>query len=162
MNIAIVNVFPTFVAAILLFVFCSCGRNSSEELKDRLPRLTIEIPNTLKSNQEVVDLVIYSENTLNQFSATIDEIFVDHPYILRKDQQQMSISEKLKLMEFEGQIQQRQIDFCSRYTEFERKIQQTRHSMTDKQQKALEEIENKLANRKAILDRRVNRLKLLQ
>jgi PBP1b-binding outer membrane lipoprotein LpoB len=96
------NLTSIYVLLITTLLFISCGENDTKSKKSKvnfLPPLTIEIPDNIKSDDELVEVVKSSEKALNEFSNNIEQLLVDGKDVLREDfdMEEASIMEKLKV-----------------------------------------------------------------
>ncbi len=133
----------TLIALFLVTIFitsCSSGRKRDA---DFLPPLKIEIPNEIKGDKELVDLVKSSEKAINEFSDNIERIAVDGKDVLNKEDEDLTLMDKMKMAKMAVEFISNSTQMAATLEKFDTyaKSKEEQGIINDTQLKALEQIE---------------------
>ncbi len=123
----------------LVLVACSSDKKRNA---DFLPPISIQIPNEIKGETELVKVINSSEKAINELSDNIEQLIVDSKEVLDKKEEERSLMDNLKvgklLVEFVSNSSElgKLIDDFDNY----KKEQEVQGLVNDTQLKALEKI----------------------
>ncbi len=133
----------TLIALFLVAIFitsCSSGRKRDA---DFLPPLKIEIPNEIKGDKELVDVVQASEKAINEFSDNIERIALDGKDILNKEDEDLTLMDKMKMAKMAVEFISNSTQMAAALEKFDTyaKSKEEQGIINDTQLKALEQVE---------------------
>ena len=131
----------TIVISLISLVLASCSSDKKRNA-DFLPPISIQIPNEIRGETELVKVIISSEKAINELSDNLEQLIVDSKEVLDKKEEERSLMDNLKV----GKIM---VEFVSNSTELGKLIddfdtykkeQETQGLINDTQLKALEKV----------------------
>ncbi len=130
---------------ILFFVITqitSCKSDKNERNPDFLAPLTIEIPDDVKNDTELVSIIGSSEKAINEFSDNIEQLVIDGKEILNKKEEDYSLTDGLKAGKLMLQFVSNSTQMATTFEEFNTYVEnkKTQGIINDQQFKALEEV----------------------
>ncbi len=144
----IVNKLAFFIVMALLFTSCSSD-NKKGQTSGFLPPVSIQIPDEVKGDPEIVDLIKSSEKSINEFSNNIERLAVDGKDILKKNEEDYSLTDGLKAGKLMLQFVSNSTQMASTMQDFTNYIEKKQEQglIDDKQLKALEQVGETLEKR---------------
>lgn len=114
-------IYRTATALVISFLLFSC--TSDTKKADYLPKLVVEIPETLKDSPEAVEFINTSTETLNEWSIVFEDLVIECEPFAGKTEEELSTMDKLKL----GKIM---MDFMANMGQFAVKMAEMEQSVT--------------------------------
>lgn len=151
----------------LLFLFVAFGFLSSCTDKksnkvETIPPLAVEIPAELQNDPEVVKFIRASEKSINDFANKVEKFYLQNPDLLNKDTEEMSMFEKLKVMQVAGEMAISFGEFSIHYAEMNTKIENYEQVMDEQQVAALAAVGEAFKERMLLLEQRLEKIKSVQ
>ncbi len=87
----------TLSLVITTLIITSCFGGGSSKKGDYLPPLKVEIPDAIKDDPKLVDLVKSSEKAINEFSNNMEQLVVDLEPYMDKEEEDLGTFDKLKI-----------------------------------------------------------------
>lgn len=145
----------TIIKSLFLFIsigffLVSCGSGSDNDRDpDFLPLVKIQIPEEVRDDPELVDLIKSSEKSINEFSDNIERLAVDGKDILTKKEDDYTITDGLKAGKLMLQFVSNSTQMASTMENFSQYVEkkQKQGMLNEQQFKALEEVGNTLEKR---------------
>jgi polyhydroxyalkanoate synthesis regulator protein len=137
---------------VLLFtinlILVSCGSKTDRD-SDFLPLVKIQIPEEIKGDQELVDLIKSSEKSINEFSDNIERLAVDGKDILSKKEEDYTLTDGLKAGKLMLQFVSNSTQMTSAMQNFTTYVEKKQEQgiINEQQYKALEQVGKSLENR---------------
>jgi len=129
-----------------VFIACSTGNKRNANF---LPPLSIQIPNEIKADTELVKVIKSSEKAINELSDNIEQLVIDGKEVFEMEEEERGVMDNLKMgkliVEFVANSAQlgKLIDEFDHY----KKNQATQGKMSDAQLNALEKVGVSFENR---------------
>ncbi len=96
--------------AVTAILFSSCGNSPSSSGK--LPPLKIEVPAELKGNPEIVQFIKDSEEAINLYSNTAEDLAEDCKEFVGKNEEDLTMLDKVKMVSVLGQFTRQFCPVC--------------------------------------------------
>ncbi len=138
---------------IILFIsitlITSCKSNKNERNPNFLPPLSIEIPDDVKDDTELVVIIESSERAINEFSDNIEQLAIDGKEVLSKKNEDYSITDGLNAGKMMLQFVSNSTQMATALEDFNTYIEskQAQGIINDQQFKALEGISTSFEKR---------------
>jgi len=129
------NLFKLVILLSLAALSPSCGNSPSSSAK--LPPLKIEVPSELKGNKEIVQFIKNSEDAINIYSNSAKELAEDCKDFIGKDENDLSVLDKVKMVAAFGQFTANFAQFATKYSEITEQTQLLEEGLTEEQTAAL-------------------------
>ena len=141
----------TLLIITVLISSCTSGRKRDANF---LPPVKIEIPNEIKNDKELVDIVKASEKAINEFSDNIERIAVDGKVILNKEDEDLTLMDQMKLAKMAVEFVSNSTQMASALDKFDTYVnsKQEQGIINDAQLKALEQVASKFSARMDEID----------
>lgn len=140
-----------FLITTVLISSCTGGRKRNA---DFLPPVKIEIPDEIKEDKELVDIVELSEKAINEFSDNIEQIAVDGKDILNKEDEDLTLFDQMKMAKMAVEFISNSTQMASTLEKFDNYVnsKQEQGIINDAQFKALEQVAMKFSSRMEEID----------
>lgn len=146
----------TLIIVLLTILFAACKNNSNSGFINAEP-LKIEIPDEIKGDKELVSFIRESEKSINEFAISIEKLYAEDPKLMQKEEEDMSMFEKLKLLKVAGEMAVLFGEFSTNYAEMNEKMGNYELSMTDDQAVALQTVAEAFEKRMLLLEERIKK-----
>ncbi len=135
----------------VLISSCTSGRKRNS---DFLPPVRIEIPDEIKGDKELVDIVESSEEAINEFSDNIEQIAVDGKEILNKKDEDLTLFDQMKMAKMAVEFISNSSQMASTLEKFDNYVNSNQEQgiINDTQLKALEQVALKFSSRMEEID----------
>ncbi len=144
-----------FIASLVFSVACNNQKKSDEY---SIPPLTVEIPDELKDQPEIVEFIRDSEKSINHFAESVERVYIENPQLIGKDADEMSMVEKLKVLKVAGEMAVAFGEFSLSYANMNEKMNQFETEMTEDQALALATVGDAFEKRMELLEQRLEKL----
>jgi hypothetical protein len=136
------SIYALLVTSLFLI---SCGGNDTKSKKsnvDFLPPIAIEIPDNIKSDDELVEVVKSSEKAINEFSDNIERIAVDGKDVLNKKDEDLTLMDQMKIAKMAVEFISNSTQMAQALDQFNTYVEkkQSQGIINDEQLKALEQV----------------------
>ncbi|MEN8124233.1 MAG: hypothetical protein ABFR32_03815 [Bacteroidota bacterium] len=127
----------------------SCRGDINERNPNFLAPLSIEIPDNVKNDSELVGIIESSEKAINEFSDNIEQLAIDGKELLNKKEENYSLADGLKSGKLMLQFVSNSTQMATAFEEFNTYVdsKKTQGIINVEQLKALEEIGKSFGNR---------------
>lgn len=129
------NYLRLFILCVSAAFIVSCGGGNKAD--NRLGKLELEIPDELKDNKEVVEYIENMAAISDEYAIMIDNVLEDVGNLAGKDEADLSMFEKLKLVKATGQITLGSAEIMVKWGEYMEKRQEFENVLNDDQLKAM-------------------------
>ena len=130
--------FNLSVLAFLLFT-TSCADNSKKTAADsKLGTIDVEIPQSLKGKPEVVEYIHDMNRIADDYAILIDQVLTDLSGFEKKDMENLSMMDKIKLMKVSSEVGFKSMDIMSKWGDYHNKMSFFKEDLTDDETLALE------------------------
>lgn len=127
-----------FVFALILFAF-SCSDKSQKTAADsKLGTIDVEIPESLKDKPEVVAYIHDMNRVADDYAILIDQVLTDLSGFEKKDMENLSMMDKIKLMKVSSEVGFKSMDIMSKWGDYHNKVSFFKEDLTDDEALALE------------------------
>ena len=135
----------------VLISSCTSGRKRNA---DFLPPVKIEIPNEIKGDKELVDIVELSEKAINEFSNNIEQIAVDGKDILNKKDEDLTLFDQMKIAKMAVEFISNSTEMANALDKFDTyvKSKESQGIINDTQLKAMEKVALEFSSRMDEID----------
>ena len=135
----------------VLISSCTSGRKKNS---DFLPPVRIEIPDEIKGDKELVDIVESSEEAINEFSDNIEQIAIDGKEILNKKDEDLTLFDQMKMAKMAVEFISNSTQMADALDKFDTyvKSKESQGIINDAQIKALEQVSLKFSSRMEEID----------
>ncbi len=143
-----------FLALLITTVLISSCTSGRKRNADFLPPVKIEIPDEIKGDKELVDIVESSENAINEFSDNIEQIAVDGKEILNKNDEDLTLFDQMKIAKMAVEFISNSTQMADALDKFDTyvKSKESQGIINDTQLKALEQVALKFTSRMDEID----------
>lgn len=145
--------FTLAVFAALLF-FSSCGDSSKKasspqktEADNKLGKLDVEIPESLKNKPEVVAYIHDMSKVADDYAILIDKTLEDFGDYQNKDFEQLGMMDKIKVMKASAEIGFKSMEMMAKWGEYHDKLNLFKEDLTEDETLALETVVNRFEER---------------
>lgn len=128
------NYLLTIIILVIVSLTPSCTNKSSS---NTLPPLRIEIPEELKRNDEIVKFIKASEEAINLYSDTAEELAEDCKSFAGKKEEELNMLDKVKMVAALGKFTSNFAQFASKYNEMEDQTKTLEEGLNEEQAVAL-------------------------
>lgn len=118
----------------VIFLTQSCTNKPSS---NSLPPLKINIPEELKRNDEIVKFIKASEEAINLYSDTAEELAEDCKSFAGKKEEELNMLDKVKMVAALGKFTSNFAQFASKYNEMEDQTKILEEGLNEEQAVAL-------------------------
>ena len=142
----LINKISVLIIVSVVFIACSSGNKRNA---DFLPPLSIEIPNKISGDAELVKVIKSSEKAINELSDNLEQIVIDSKDVLEIKEEERSIMDNLKMGKLVIEFVSNSAELAKLIDEFDayQKGQSSQGLMSDAQLKALEKVGESFGNR---------------
>ena len=142
-----------FALLITTALISSCTSGSRRNA-DFLPPVKIEIPDEIKGDIELVDIVKLSEKAINEFSDNIEQIAVDGKEILNKSDEDLTLFDQMKMAKMAVEFISNSTQMADALDKFDTyvKSKESQGIINNAQLKALEQVALKFSSRMDEID----------
>lgn len=131
-------IFNLSVLAFLLFI-TSCADKSQKTAADsKLGTIEVEIPQSLKGKPEVVEYIHDMNRIADDYAILIDQVLTDLSGFEKKDMENLSMMDKIKLMKVSSEVGFKSMDIMSKWGDYHNKMSFFKEDLTDDETLALE------------------------
>jgi len=131
--------------AVTVILFPSCGNSPSSS--GSLPPFKIDIPEELNGNDKIVKFIKDSEEAINLYSNTAEKLAEDCKDFVGKDEEDLNILEKVKMVAALGQFTSNFAQFAAKYGEMMEKTKIFEKGLNEEQTAALATVLDAFKNR---------------
>jgi len=137
------------IVIILLFGFIAACSSENKRNANFLPLISIEIPEEVKDNPELVEVIKSSEKAINEFSDNIEQLVLEGKEVLDKKEEERSLGDNLKIGKLTIQFVSNSAELAGLIDEFDsyKNNQKDQGLINDAQLKALEKVGESFENR---------------
>lgn len=139
------RIFRNTALLIVLVIAISCSGTKSNA--DLLPPLNIEVPADLKGNPEAVSFIKDSEQAINQYTQSAEELAAKLKPYINKKQEELGTIDKVKMLGALGQFTANFTMVGLKYGEMLEKSKALEESMSEEQAAALATVLDAFKNR---------------
>ncbi len=134
-----------FTITILL---CSCGGDKKKTVADnRLGKLEVEIPETLKDKPEVVAYIHDMNKIADDYAMLIDQVLSDLGGMNKKDMDNLGMMDKIKLMKVSTEVGFKSLDMMSKWGDYHNRLNMFKQDLTEDETVALESVMKRFEDR---------------
>ena len=127
-----------FVFALILFIF-SCSDKSQKTAADgKLGTIDVEIPESLKDKPEVVTYIHDMSRIADDYALLIDQVLTDLDGFEKKDMDNLSMMDKIRLMKVTSEAGFKSIDMMSKWGDYHNKMNVYKVDLAEDETFALE------------------------
>jgi len=127
------NLTQLVITAIVIVLALSCVNSSSKTL----PPLQIEIPAELKGNDEIVEFIENAKDAINNYSETAEKLAEDCKQFAGKNEEDLSVFDKVKMVATLGQYKANFAEFADQYSKMVEETEVFDKGLNDNQALAL-------------------------
>lgn len=125
----------------ITLLFFSCTRDQKKTAADdRLVKIDVEIPLSLKGNPEVVNYIHDMNKIADDYALLIDQVLSDFSGYEHKDLDNMGMMDKIKFMKVSAEVGFKSIDIMSKWGEYHNKVDLFKNDLNEDETKALESV----------------------
>lgn len=141
------------VLIIISVVFIACS-NGSKRNSNFLPPLSVEVPNEISGDAELVKVIKSSEKAINELSDNLEQLVIDSKNVLEMKEEERSIMDNLKMGKLMVEFVSNSTELAKLIDEFDtyQKEQSSQGLMSDAQLSALEKVGESFGNRMKQID----------
>ena len=127
---------------IVVILITSCNNDKKERNPNFLAPISIEIPDDVKNDTELVEVIESSEKAINEFSDNIEQLAIDGKEILNKKEEEYSLTDGIKAGKLMLQFVSNSTQMTTAIEEFGTYVDNKKDQgiINDQQFKALEEV----------------------
>lgn len=125
----------TFVVLLVVLLSHSCNNKPSSS--DRLAPLKIDVPPELKDKKEIVEFIKDSEEAINLYSNTAEELAKDCKEFIGKKEEDLNMLDKVKMVAIFGQFTANFSQGAIKYSEMLDQTSVFEEGLTEEQTAAL-------------------------
>jgi len=132
----------TIIILLISSVLLAACSNSNKRNVSFLPPLKILIPDEIKRDEELVDVIKSSEKAMNEFSDNMEQLIVEGKDIYTKKQENLTLMEQLKAGKLMVKFVSNSTQMAATIEKFDTYVetQKSQELINDMQLKALEEV----------------------
>jgi len=136
------KVFKLFTILLTLSVLMSACSGGNKRNSKFIKPVKIEIPDEIKGDEELVDLVESSEKAINEFSDNIEQLAIDSKDILKKAEEDNTFMDGVKAAQLMLEFVSNSNEMTATLEKFVDYVEsrQSNDVITDEQLKALEQV----------------------
>lgn len=128
-----------------LFTFAlflnSCGGDKKKTAADnRLGKIDVEIPQSLKDKPEVVTYIHDMNRVADDYAMLIDQVLSDFKGYEGKDLDNMGMMDKIKFMKVSAEVGFKSIDIMSKWGDYHSKVDLFKNDLNEDETLALESV----------------------
>lgn len=148
--------FPLTLAIIAIsMVTYSCSNNSKKTVADdKLGKVEVEIPASLKNKPEVVSYIHDMNKIADDYAMLIDQVLSDIGGFEKKDMDNLSMMDKIKLMKVSAEVGFKSIDIMSKWGDYHNKVNFFKEDLSEDEIVALEAVLKRFEIRMAQIEKR--------
>lgn len=154
------RIFRNTALLIVLVIACSCSGTKSSA--DHLPPLKIEVPAELKDNAEVVRFIKESEEAINLYTQSAEDLAEDCKSFAGKKEEDLSVLDKVKMLNAVGQFTANFAQFGAKYGEMTEQTKLFEEGMNEEQAAALATVLDAFKNRMQQIEEKYKDLNQVQ
>lgn len=145
------------VLTISMFTF-SCTNNSQKSAADqKLGKLDVEIPASLKNKPEVVTYIHDMNEIADAYATMIDKVLSDLGGFEKKDMENLSMMDKIKLMKASSEVGIKSIDILAKWGDYHNRQNILLEDLTDDEALALESVLKRFEERMNQIEKKHSR-----
>ncbi len=140
----------TFTLAIftLSMLLSSCGGSSQKtEADNKLGKLDVEIPASLKNKPEVVAYIHSMSRVTDDYAILIDKTLEDFGDYQNKDFEELGMMDKIKVMKATTDVGFKSMDMMAKWAESHDKLNLFKEDLTEDETLALQTVVNRFEER---------------
>ena len=141
----LVFILTLFVSTLLLY---SCGGDKKKtEADNRLGKIEVEIPASLKDKPEVVAYIHDMNKIADDYATLIDQVLTDFKGFESKDIENMGMMDKIKFMKVSAEVGFKSLDMMSKWGDYHNKLALFKEDLTEDESLALESVMKRFEER---------------
>mgnify|MGYP007055515241 CR=1 FL=1 len=138
---------PLAILAISMFSFSCSGGPKKTEADNKLGKIEVEIPASLKNKPEVVTYIHDMNKIADDYAMLIDQVLTDMRGFEKKDAENLSMMDKIKLMKVSAEVGFKSIDIMSKWGDYHNKANLFKQDLTEDEAVALESVVKRFEER---------------
>jgi len=144
-NKSSIFVLTLFTFTILLY---SCGGDKKQTAADnKLGKLDVEIPASLKDKPEVVAYIHDMNQIADDYAILIDQVLTDFRGFENKDVDNMGMMDKIKFMKVSAEVGFKSLDMISKWGDYHNKLDFFKEDLNEDETLALESVMKRFEER---------------
>lgn len=133
-----ISIFNLLAITMLLY---SCGGDKKKTAADnKLGKLDVEIPASLKNKPEVVTYIHDMNQIADDYAILIDQVLTDFRGFENKDVDNMGMMDKIKFMKVSAEVGFKSIDIMSKWGDYHSKVDLFKNDLNEDETLALESV----------------------
>lgn len=134
--------FPFTFAIIAFFTFTfSCSRSAKKtEADNKLGKIEVDIPASLKGKPQVVTYIHDMNKIADDYAMLIDQVLSDVGRFEKKEADNLSVMDKIKLMKVSAEVGFKSIDIMSKWGDYHSKARLFKEELSEDEVVALESV----------------------
>lgn len=133
----------------------SCTGNSQKTPADnKLGRLEVEIPTTLRDKPEVVAYIHDMNKIADDYAMLIDQVLTDLGEFENKDMENLGMMDKIRLMKVSTEVGFKSIEIMSKWGDYHDKVNIFKEDLTEDEALALESVLKRFEERMSQIEKR--------
>ena len=129
----------TILTVSLLSTSCS-GNSRKTPADNKLGRLEVEIPASLRDKPEVVAYIHDMNKIADDYAMLIDQVLTDLGGFENKDMENLGMMDKIRLMKVSTEVGFKSIDIMSKWGDYHDKVNFFKEDLTEDEALALESV----------------------
>ena len=126
----------------------SCGGDKQKTAADnKLGKLDVEIPASLKNKPEVVTYIHDMNKVADDYALLIDQVLTDFRGFEKKDIDNMGMMDKIKFMKVSAEVGFKSLDMISKWGDYHNKLELFKEDLNEDQTLALESVMKRFEER---------------
>ena len=140
-------IFIINLLAITMLLY-SCGGDKQKTAADnKLGKLDVEIPASLKNKPEVVTYIHDMNKVADDYALLIDQVLTDFRGFEKKDIEKMGMMDKIKFMKVSAEVGFKSLDMISKWGDYHNKLELFKEDLNEDQTLALESVMKRFEER---------------
>ena len=138
----------------LIFSFSCGGDNNKTAADNKLGKLDVEIPQSLKGKPEVVTYIHDMNKVADDYALLIDQVLSDFKGYERKDMDKMGMMDKIKFMKVTAEVGFKSIDIMSKWGEYHNQVNLFKDDLNEDETIALESVLKRFEERMGQIEKK--------
>src|SRR5690554_3030881 len=132
---------PTIIILTVSLLSTSCTGSSEKTPADnKLGRLEVEIPVTLRDKPEIVAYIHDMNKIVDDYAMLIDQVLTDLGGFENKDMENLGVMDKIRLMKVSTEVGFKSIDIMSKWSDYHDKVNFFMEDLTEDETLAFESV----------------------
>lgn len=126
--------------SIILFSYSCADNPKKTEADNKLGKLKVEIPESLKDKPEIVAYIHDMSKVADDYALLIDQVLIDLGDFHEKDMDKLGMMDKIKLMKASAEVGFKSLDMMSKWGEYHNQLNLFKEDLTEDETIALESV----------------------